>query len=321
MTLYYKRNIELKSKRKTSIRETDIISLYEDKTSKPILILTIFDYRLTIFNYDFPKLRELTLNNNGLTSFELSKYPLLTYLDLSHNKLTNFELPENSLLDFLSLTNNNLTNFILPKNSKITCLKLHNNQLENFEIPEDSTLIQLNLSYNKIKYFKPNKELIYLDIMFNELTHFTLEGNNNLEKLLISNNNLESFKLSKESNLQELYINNNKLIHFELDFECGRNLRLIEIYNNLLQTFKSPYDGNYLRTLIINHNKLTHLEPLKLYEKLKYNNNNFAKQKIVCRRRMYLLKETKGEKCYKCKKIVNKELKINTRVTFNWAQI
>ena len=115
--------------------------------------------------------KELDLEGNNFTKFDLSKYPYLTLVSLSNNKLSSIDFSKNANIQVASAAYNQLTD-----------VKLNNNN---------------------------NMWALYLDN--NNLTGIDLAGAPNITQLSLSNNDLESINVDVLSKLRVLVINNNKL--------------------------------------------------------------------------------------------------------------
>ena len=115
--------------------------------------------------------KELYLEGNNFTKFDLGKYPYLTLVSLSNNKLSSIDFSKNANIQVASAAYNQLTD-----------VKLNNNN---------------------------NMWALYLDN--NNLTGIDLAGAPNITQLSLSNNDLESINVDVLSKLRVLVINNNKL--------------------------------------------------------------------------------------------------------------
>ena len=210
------------------------------------------------------------------------------------------------------------------------------------DIPKD--IFYLDISHNELTSFDPNlPNLQILDIYTNNLISFDPKNLPKLQTLNIYYNKLISFDPKNLPNLQILNINDNKLILF--DPKNLLNLKELNISNNKLTSF-NPNLPN-LEYLDIYINKLILFDPKNLLNLKELNiwGNNFKKQKIILRRRVYLFSEnppketvedmtterekearneltevlnthvqiSNKEKCYKCKKNIKNYLKINIR--------
>ena len=249
----------------------------------------------------------LSLTNEKLKEFNCDMFLKLKKLDLRFNKIEKF-ICNICELEILNISFNNLIKFTLKGNSSLKWLDISFNNLTEFS--SINNLKYLNISFNKLIIFDCNisNELEELNISNNNLTEFTLKDNSSLKYLNISKNLLESFK--SDRNLQKLNISLNKL----KEIMYNENLKELDASSNNLYMF-NPCDN---------------LTKVKLYE------NKFINQKIINRKRIYLLRESeegpvenvreskegistglkvynKNSKCYKCKRNVDNSLKINKR--------
>ena len=189
------------------------------------------------------------------------------------------DIPDKDNVIFLSLQSNNIQTF----NSSLIIKFLPNLQI-------------LDLRDNNLTSFngKGLENLKQLDIMNNKIFDLDIETLINLELLIAGHNNLNSFNFKKLINLKELYLQYNYLTNF--DIKLFPNLQVLDLHDN----------------------KLTNLEGLNTLLNLKeltLRHNLFLSQKIIKRRKIYLLHENKykKEKCSRCNKNISYYNKINIR--------
>jgi len=186
-------------------------------------------------------------------------------------------------------------------------------------------------------YLNGKEENIISLIIFNEdiKNKINIDKFINLEELTLENCNLTEFDtktLVKLKKLTSLDLRDNMLTKFELN--NNSILKDLNISSNYLTHFKMNKSLEYLN---ISYNNLKILDPCENeLGEINANHNNFLSSKIIIKRRIYLLSKKgtrngleeflpKGpvkdvcenkndsEICYKCKKIVNKNKKINRR--------
>lgn len=115
---------------------------------------------------DFPKLENLWVNDNLLTSLDVSQNPLLKFVFAENNMLTNVTLSNLTILEKLELSDNQLTEVDLSDNSLLQLLSLVNNSLTSLDISSVASSIQLNtfaIENNPLTCIKVNAE------MFNDI--------------------------------------------------------------------------------------------------------------------------------------------------------
>lgn len=105
--------------------------------------------------FDLSKYQSLTtagLSNNLLTSLDLSKNPNLQLVSASYNRLENVTLSNNNALWALYINNNNLTTIDLSGAPNITQLALNDNSLESIDVDVLPSLRVLALNANKLTF-------------------------------------------------------------------------------------------------------------------------------------------------------------------------
>ena len=142
--------------------------------------------RVNYSGYDKP-------SNEKIASVKgLEKLTNLTYLNLDNNYLSSIDVSKNTALKFLYLDNNNLTNIDVSTNIALKDLRLYYNNLSSIDVSKNTALTTLDLSFNNISS---------IDVSTNTaLTH-----------LYLSDNNLSSIDLSNNPALTYLYLHNNSL--------------------------------------------------------------------------------------------------------------
>lgn len=283
------------------------------KDFKELIYLNIsFCNPKSLFLINLPNLKQVTIGSSKLY-FDISNLSIKNLPNFSYFQLRDC-IVDSIILNHLP----KLGGFII-QHSKINYIRLDNMKIHQIYI-EKSIINSINLS-NLINYN------FILNIFNNKIASITLNNLIYLDKLVLANNELNIISL------YNLYY-----------------LKYVDIHNNNLTSF--VHDIKELEYLDIYHNKLKIFEPEK-YLKLKelhIEHNPFYKQKIISRRRIYLLCESKEgtwdglaecplkrsvidgqreskevaqnrlaelkescEICYKCKKNINIDLKINIR--------
>lgn len=99
---------------------------------------------------DKAKIKELTLDGNNFTTFDLSPFTNLYSLSLSSNLLTELDLTKAPALNLASATFNKLTDVKLD-NPHLWFLNLGSNLIESIDLTKVPTLEQLGLMGNKLR--------------------------------------------------------------------------------------------------------------------------------------------------------------------------
>lgn len=238
----------------------------------------------------------------------------IVYLDVGYNSLKSFEFKDFNKLKILYINNNLLTFFNFYGLFQLEELYINNNKLT------DDTLENVYFDF-------PNLKKIYM--RFNNLVNINLRFDRfiNLKELDISNNCLTSFKIKSGvfPNLKELDITSNCLTSFELNFDELPNLKNLNLSHNKIKTISLSCSNLKLLNISCNPIDVLQIKYLPKLTKIFNSCVNFSKSKIISRRRVYLLCESKvgavedvcesknKEVCYRCKKNVNVISKINIR--------
>ena len=144
------------------------------------------------------KVTELSLSNKGIHSFdEISYFPNVKRIWINNNQLTSIDVSNNMLLESLHCNNNQLTT-----------LDVSNNLLLNYLDCKDNQLTTLDVSNNILldRFFCQNNQLTTLDVRNNVALYW----------LHIANNQLTSIDLSNNLDLEFFYCMNNKLTVLDL---------------------------------------------------------------------------------------------------------
>lgn len=89
---------------------------------------------------NFPNLISLDLENNALSSIDLSGNPLLRVLDLSNNSLTSVDFSHNSALEIVDVFDNLLTSIDVTGLSNLKFIHVDHNQLTELDLSKNTKL-------------------------------------------------------------------------------------------------------------------------------------------------------------------------------------
>jgi hypothetical protein len=151
---------------------------------------------------DFSELTELFIDNNKLTSLDISKNIALTKLMVTGNQISYLDVSKNIALNFLVVQQSNLKELDITKNIYLKELHIPYNQIEQVDISSNANLETFNCYDNNLKSldvsknFKlthlmcphnnlpsldlsKNKELQYVDLMYNALSYLNIKNSNN----------------------------------------------------------------------------------------------------------------------------------------------
>lgn len=134
--------------------------------------------------------KELDIEGNNFTEFDLSKYPNLTMASLSNNQLTNIDFSNNPNLQVASASYNQLTDVKLGNNN-MWALYLDQNNLSEIDLSGAPNITQLSLSNNIL-------ESINVDVL------------SNLRVLALNNNKLTFKTLPEHKSTYAVYYYHNQ---------------------------------------------------------------------------------------------------------------
>ena len=163
---------------------SEITSL--DLSSKGITDLTGIE---AFFN-----LKTLIVNDNELTSLDVSTNTALTYLDCSNNLLTSLDLSNNLSLMDIDVSGNPLTSLILPTYS-----------------PPNEAPDPLQTENSMLVTSLANNTLLYLNISNTDLTSIDVSNFESLDSLDVQGSQLDSLDVSGNGNLSYLNTTNTAL--------------------------------------------------------------------------------------------------------------
>ena len=122
--------------------------------------------------------KELDVEGNNFTEFDLSKYPYLTIASLSNNKLTSIDFSNNPNLQVASASYNQLTDIKL-NNNNLWALYLDKNNFSEIDLSGAPNITQLSLANNRLESINVDvlPKLRTLALNNNKLTFKTLPVN------------------------------------------------------------------------------------------------------------------------------------------------
>lgn len=203
-------------------------------------------------------LEDLYLNNNSVTTADLSQNTKLKILNIDDNRLTSLNLSNCPLLRELSCTNNQLPSLNLSNCRNLVYAHCQNNQIANLQLPPDEnyTLNSLKCQNNKLTELSTFglKYLTYLDCSHNEI-----EGDLNfyagLWYLDCSYNKISRIpNLLNGGRIEELRCNDNQIV--SLDMSHCTSLKNFYCQNNLLTTLNLKWCSALSSTVYAFGNKI-----------------------------------------------------------------
>jgi Leucine-rich repeat (LRR) protein len=209
-----------------AIYDTDAAQVYYLTLSGDIINLEGIEYFTSLYEFictgtqltslDLPQniaegLSTLDVQNNRLTTLDLSDYTALNTLKISGNQLATLDVSANPELEYLYCNDNRLTTLDLTANTKLYYLECDDNWLTALDLPETNTLNTLFCSGNELTTLdvSENPGLSYLFCGRNQLSSLDLSVNYMLYNLNCANNNIAALNLTANYNLSILYCNYN----------------------------------------------------------------------------------------------------------------
>ncbi len=177
----------------------------------------------------------LVCSEAGLEYLDVTGNPLLAHLSCGDNQLTNLDVTYNTKLELLHCHNNNLSNLNLSQNTALTTLWCSNNQLNSLDLTNNILLEVLTCSDNNLGSLNlsQNKALQVLLCRNAQLISLDLSQNSTLTNIDCAYNDITSLDISNIPNLTSIICESNNLT--ELDARNGNNLALMIYarFNNL----------------------------------------------------------------------------------------
>ena len=162
----------------------------------------------------FTALEGLGVENNQLTTLDVTRNPKLQWLFCDKNQLTSLNVSANPELTELLVTENRLTSLNVRNNTALQRLECSMNRLTSLDVTH-------------------NTALRYLYCYCNKLTSLDITCNTALERLDCASNQLTSLNLSQNPKLKSLYCDYNQLT--QLDVSACDGLRYLDCYLNQIK--------------------------------------------------------------------------------------
>ncbi len=216
-----------------------------DLSSKNITDLTGIEY---LTNLD-----HLYLQNNSLTTLDLSKHTKLVYLDCDNNSLTTLNVSNSIWLKYLYCSNNSLTGLDVSNSALLTNLACANNSINEIDLSQNIWLRGLSISGNSLTKLDVlnNTRLTDLNCSNNSLTELDLSNNTDLGVLYCDNNSLTTLNVLQNTRLTHLECYSTKIT--ELDVSQNTRLKYLYCENNSL-TRLNVSNNTMLKSLDFSNN-------------------------------------------------------------------
>jgi surface protein len=222
----------------------------------------------------FTALSTLNVNNNSITSIEVSNNTALTILSATANSITTVDLSNNTALESLNLNINPLGELDISNQPSLLNLYCRSCQLSALDVSANTALEVMIINNNNFTTIDlgNNGDLKTLNIQNNNLTALDISNNTMLESLTAFSNNITAIDLSNNINLVNVSLSSNPIT--ALDFSSNTLLADLSVSNCSLTSLDLSTNSALVELFAIN-NDLTELDIAN------GNNSNFVEFKIT----------------------------------------
>ena len=205
-----------------TIQEAEAVSGLLDVNNAAITDITGIEY--------FSNVTDLRIQDNDITSIDLSNNPGLTSLTAWNNQFSTIDLSNNNLLTVLQLQNNLLTEIDVSNNPDLINLYIDGNDISEVDLSENPDLTRLNVSNNTA--------MSALDISNNPL----------IEVLILIGTNISEVDFSLVPNLEDLRVYNSPIT--TIDLSDNPAVYYLQLGGNLLESIDLRNGTNDIITTI-----------------------------------------------------------------------
>lgn len=241
--------------------EQPTITIKSDDTNKLLSINAQACYISAIDLTQAPNLTSCKLDNNELTSLDVSTNTALTTLYCQYNNLDQLDVTPLTKLKYLACSHNNLTVLNVSNNTEIRELYCFNNNIEVLDVTSLRRLGKLSCASNKISALDTSNAGISLTQLFcadNNLKTLDVSNNDWLFNLGCSGNQIEEIDLSKNTDLEIIFLDNNPINH---QIDLSKLTKLTEVYiGNTGQDAIDVSKNLKLATLSCSNNNISELD-------------------------------------------------------------
>ena len=242
----------------------NILTSVDFSKNKKLETLYIFNNKLNTL--DLSKnvnLNWVDANQNTLTSIYIGSQKLAK-LEVDDNQLTSLNVSNFPKLDFLSVNDNDLKSLNLTKNPLLTEVSAYENENLIIQFGSCNYLEKLNIDYTKTNSLDTSKFKNMIDLSCRETNIKSLNTKNmpKLESLDCSLNDIQSLDLSNSKKLISLDCNDTKLT--SLDVSKAKELLYLSCYrcelhslnlNNCPELTDLSCSYNHLKNIDLSNNK------------------------------------------------------------------
>ncbi|GAB7256995.1 T9SS type A sorting domain-containing protein [Polaribacter sp. OB-PA-B3] len=185
--------------------------------------ITSLDLSDPLNNTNFPNVTGKISDLTGIEGFVA-----LETLSINDNLVSSIDLSFNTSLHTFTCVNNALTSLDISSNLLLKTLFLDNNQVSILNVNANTLLETLSFTLNNVSILNVNNNgvLKYLAFGRNQINTLDVSLNTNLETLLCDNNGLTSIDVSSNPNLINLGIQNNQISSLDV----STNTALVQLY-------------------------------------------------------------------------------------------
>ncbi len=208
----------------------------------------------------FYALETLNLDQNMLTSLDLSANSALKTLNAYLNHIKEVKLPQDSKLISANLSYNfYLSDLDVSSCSDLEYLNCEGNGMATLNVTGCTKLNELNCSINSIRKLDltSNKDLNKINCSGNKISELDLKNNPKLSEVSCGSNGMSKLLVSDSNIISELDISNNKLKNF--DTSILKKLISLEIEGNNLGSFDLSKNPT-LEVLDISSNNISSID-------------------------------------------------------------
>ena len=230
-----------------------------------LVTLQLQDNTLTSLDVSpFTSLVTLYVYNNQLTTLSgLAGLTSLQNLYAYNNQLTNIDVTGNSAMVHLRVQNNALTTVGSTANMpNLSSLLANDNQISTLDVTGATSLVTLYAYNNQLTTLSGLAGLTSLQNLYaynNQLTNIDVTGNSAMVHLRVQNNALTTVgSTANMPNLSSLLANDNQIT--SLDVTGATSLVTLYAYNNQLSTLSGLAGLSSLQNLYAYNNQLTNID-------------------------------------------------------------
>ncbi|WP_203256591.1 T9SS type B sorting domain-containing protein [Hyunsoonleella ulvae] len=195
---------------------------------------------------DFSALTQLFVQNNLLTTIDISTNTNLQILWCFNNALPNLNVSNNQNLISLRCDGNGVSTLDLSNNPELNVLTCENNTIQNLDVSINTKLNRLVCGNNLLTNLNlsNNPEISQLDCSNNQISNLDMSNNTSITLLNCANNSINELDTSLQNQLIELDCSNNQLCYLNVNNGNNQNVTSMN------------FDGNTDLTCVIVDNVL-----------------------------------------------------------------